>query len=303
MPPVGRTPRPDAARKRPVHGLLRGTVLRPMMRPPSAPRLLSPYAGMRISELSALWPVGENCVRLPTMDECRQGWSASSRAMSSSGKVSECIMSKKDRAVVQALLDRHGQTYAAQAGITLRNTPAPLYQLLVLALLLSARIRADTAVAAARALFAAGMRDARRMSEATWQQRVDALGEGGYRRYDERTSTQLGDGAELLLERYKGDLRRLREGTDPKKLLQEIPGIGPTGANIFLREAQAVWPEFSPYLDRKVLDGAERLGLPTSAEKLAALVDDGELPQLGAGLVRTALDKRIAEEVRSAATS
>lgn len=48
-----------------------------------------------------------------------------------------------------------------------------------------------------------------------------------------RTSTQLGDGAELLMERYKGDLRRLREDTYPKKLLREIPGIGPAGVNIF----------------------------------------------------------------------
>ncbi|MFG2532047.1 endonuclease [Streptomyces sp. NPDC048516] len=211
-------------------------------------------------------------------------------------------MGKKDEAVVRALLDRHGQTYAAQAGIKLRNTPAPLYQLLVLSLLLSARIRADTAVEAARALFSAGMRDARRMGQATWQQRVDALGEGGYRRYDERTSTQLGDGAELLLERYKGDLRQLREGTDPKKLLQDIPGIGPTGADIFLREAQAVWPEFCPHLDRKVLDGAQRLGLPSSPKKLASLVDDAGLPKLAAALVRVALDERKAEQVRSAAT-
>ncbi|MDT0457213.1 endonuclease [Streptomyces sp. DSM 41527] len=212
-------------------------------------------------------------------------------------------MSKKDEAIVRALLDRHGRTYAAQAGIRLRNTPAPLYQLLVLSLLLSARIRADIAVEAARALFSAGMRDARRMSEATWQQRVDALGEGGYRRYDERTATQLGDGAALLLERYRGDLRRLRESTDPKKLLRDIPGIGPTGADIFLREAQAVWPELSPRLDRKVLDGAHLLGLPASARKLASLVDDADLPQLAAALVRVALDKRKAEQVRSAAAA
>ncbi|MDX3771397.1 MULTISPECIES: endonuclease [unclassified Streptomyces] len=212
-------------------------------------------------------------------------------------------MSKKNEAVVRALLDLHGQTYAAQAGIKLRNTPAPLYQLLVLSLLLSARIRADTAVAAGRALFGAGMRDARRMAEATWQQRVDALGEGGYRRYDERTSTQLGDGAKQLLERYKGDLRRLREGTDPRKLLREIPGIGPTGVNIFLREAQALWPEFAPYLDRKTLDGAERLGLSISPKTLASLVEDADLPRLAAGLVRTALDKRIAEEVRAAVSA
>lgn len=210
-------------------------------------------------------------------------------------------MSEKDQAVVRALLDRHGRTYAADAGIRLRNTPMPLYQLLVLSHLLSARIKSDIAVAAARALFAAGMRDARRMAKATWQERVDALGEGGYRRYDERTATQLGDEADLLIREYKGDLRRLRETGDPKKLLLDFPGIGPSGAGIFLREVQGVWPEFAPYLDAKALEGAGRIGLPEDAQSLARLVEERDLPRLAAALIRVALDKRAAEEVRSAA--
>src|SRR5215207_8314114 len=44
------------------------------------------------------------------------------------------------RDVVQTLLDRHGTTYAEEAGIRLADKPSPLYRLLVLALLLSARI-------------------------------------------------------------------------------------------------------------------------------------------------------------------
>ncbi|MCN9243491.1 endonuclease [Streptomyces sp. RY43-2] len=205
--------------------------------------------------------------------------------------------------IVRALLDRQRHTYPAQAGIRLRNTPAPLYQTLVLAILLSARIRADTAVAAARALFDAGLRDPRAMADASWQQRVDALGEGGYRRYDERTSTMLGKGAELLLDRYGGDLRRLREEPDPRQALLDIPGIGPTGADIFLRDVQGVWPEFAPYLDDKALDGARRLGLPASPEELGDLVERRELPRLADGLVHAALDKPLADDVRAAVTS
>ncbi|MFF4041199.1 endonuclease [Streptomyces sp. NPDC001816] len=206
----------------------------------------------------------------------------------------------EDRAVVRALLDRQRRTYPAQVGIRLRNTPAPLYQTLVLAILLSARIRADIAVAAARALFDAGLRDPRSMADASWQERVDALGKGGYRRYDERTATLLGKGAELLLERYDGDLRRLREEPDPKKALLDVPGIGPTGADIFLRDVQGVWPEFAPYSDRKALDGARRLGLPASPEKLSGLVAGREMPRLADGLVHAALDKPLADEVLAA---
>ncbi|UUU29162.1 endonuclease [Streptomyces sp. CA-210063] len=217
------------------------------------------------------------------------------------GKSGRKTTGATDEAVVRALLDRQRRAYTAQAGIRLRNTPAPLYQTLVLATLLSARIQADIAVAAAKALFDAGMRTPRSMADASWQQRVDALGEGGYRRYDERTSTMLGKGAELVLERYDGDLRRLREEADPKKALLDIPGIGPTGADIFLRDVQGVWPEFAPYIDRKALDGARRLGLPASPEKLSGLVPDREMPRLADGLVHAALDKPLADEVRAAA--
>lgn len=205
-----------------------------------------------------------------------------------------------DKALARALLDRQRHTYAAQAGIRLRNTPAPLYQTLVLAILLSARIKADIGVAAARALFDAGLRDPRSMADATWQERVDALGTGGYRRYDERTSTMLGKGAELLLEHYGGDLRRLREEPDPRAALLDIPGIGPTGADIFLRDVQGVWPEFAPYMDGKALDGARRLGLPASPEKLGGLVGRRDIPRLADGLVHAALDKPLADEVRDA---
>lgn len=207
----------------------------------------------------------------------------------------------KQRTVVDALLHSHGGTYAADAGIRLRDTPQPLYQLLVLALLLSAPIRAGTAVATLRALRDAGLRNPRRMLDATWQQRVDALGRGGYRRYDESTSTRLADGAELLIRRWHGDLRRMRAEADGdvpvlRHLLQDMPGIGPVGADIFLREVQAVWPEVVPYFDTRALHGAERLGLGNDATRLARLAGDEGPATLAAALVRASLDDDIVED-------
>src|SRR5207244_4128295 len=80
--------------------------------------------------------------------------------------------------LITVLLDRYGRTFAEEAGIRLADRPAPLYQLLVLATLLSARISAGVAVAAARELFRAGYRTPQAMSQASWQDRVDALGRG-----------------------------------------------------------------------------------------------------------------------------
>ncbi|MGW5927504.1 endonuclease [Streptomyces anulatus] len=215
-------------------------------------------------------------------------------------------VSASARRITDALLERYGRTYAAEAGIRLRDTPQPLYQLLVLSHLLSARIRASVAVSAARALFADGMRTPRRMADATWQQRVDALGEGGYRRYDERTSTQLGEGAQLVLDVWKGDLRRLRaeangDGEVVRAGLRRVQGIGPAGADIFVREVQNLWPETGFWVGAKGLQGAERLGLPTSPDTLAEVARGQDRSAFAAALVRAALDREVSEAVREAA--
>jgi hypothetical protein len=193
---------------------------------------------------------------------------------------------------VRDLLEEHGTTYAVAAGITLRDKPAPLYQLLVLTTLSATRISADVAVAAARELFAAGWRTPAAMREATWQQRVDALGRGGYRRYDESTATALERGAVHLLDTYGGDLRRIRPepGADAVERLVEavssFPRIGPVGARIFVREVQDVWPEVRPYFDDRALASARRLGLPSDPAELAQLAPRGRVADLAAALVR-----------------
>ena len=79
---------------------------------------------------------------------------------------------------MRALLREYGQTYAAEAGIQLKDTPQPLYRMLVLASLLSARIRASVAVATTRALYDAGLRDPRRMVDATWRRSARRTGGG-----------------------------------------------------------------------------------------------------------------------------
>lgn len=203
--------------------------------------------------------------------------------------------------LARTLVKEYGSTYAEQAGIKLADRPAPLYRLLVLTVLLSTRIRADIAVAAARELAKFGTPE--KMRDASWQQRVDALGRAHYVRYDESTATALGEGAQYVLAEYKGDLRRMGEVAQQdarqlRKLLRRVPRIGGVGADIFCREAQAVWPWLRPYLDRRTLDGARRLGLPADPDRLAKLVPDGDLARLSAGLVRVTLDQDLVKRLR-----
>ena len=200
---------------------------------------------------------------------------------------------RSTRGIVRALLDAHGRTYADEAGITLTDKPAPLYQLMVMTLLSSARIGADVAMASARELFEAGWRTPERMRDATWQQRVDALGRGGYRRYDESTSSKLEENATWLIDEHHGDLRELRPGDDDGEALADeltqAPRIGPVGAGIFMREVQGVWPEVQPFFDRRGLAEAERLGLPTEPAALADLASREDLPRLASALVRSGM--------------
>ncbi|MET0187518.1 MAG: endonuclease [Pseudonocardia sediminis] len=213
-------------------------------------------------------------------------------------------MSADDR-TVEALLQTAGQTYAAEAGISLKDEPAPLYRLLVLTTLLSSRVQSNLGVAATRELVSSGMGTPERMRDATWQERVDAMDRAHYTRVDEQMATALGEAAVMLLDRYKGDLRGLRaeadgDATRIRTLLTAFPRIGPVGADIFAREAQAVWPELRPTLDGKALDGAKRLGLPGDESALAELVDDDRLAAFSAALTRVALDEELAASIADA---
>ena len=211
----------------------------------------------------------------------------------------------KDR-IVKALLERHGQTYAAELGIDLeRNTPSVLYRWLCAATLLSARIGADIAMDAARALADQGWTTAQKMADATWEQRTRTLNQAGYARYDESTSRMLGDTAEMLLEKYGGDLRKLRDAAerDPgreRALLKECKGIGDVGADIFCREAQVAWHELFPFADRRALEAAGRLGLEDDADRLARRASRKDYPRLLAALVRTGLANDVDEVLEAA---
>jgi hypothetical protein len=212
--------------------------------------------------------------------------------------------SKKD--TVRALLDRHGRTYAEELRIDVgKATPSGLFRLLCASVLFSARIDAEIATKAARNLARRGWRTADKLADSTWRERVAALNDAGYTRYQERTATMLGELAETARERWKGDLRKLREEAerDPKRerrLLKQVKGLGDTGVDIFFREAQVAWDELRPYADRRALDAARRLRLGGDPAALARLADGEDFPRLVAALVRTELAKDH-DEIRAAA--
>jgi endonuclease III len=208
--------------------------------------------------------------------------------------------------IIDALLEHHGKTYAAELGIDLgKGTPSALFRWLCASILLSARISGDLALQAARALSAKGWRTADKMAAATWEQRTRTLNQAGYARYDESTSRMLGDTAQMLLDRYGGDLRKLREAAerDPaqeRKLLKQCKGLGDVGVSIFFRETQLAWDELYPFADERALRTAERLGLEGDAKALAKGLPRQEFPRLVAALIRVGLAKDVDAVLRQA---
>jgi len=209
------------------------------------------------------------------------------------------IRKPNPRSIAGALLRLYGRTFAEDLGIDASgNKPSPLFCLLVSALLFSTRISHNIALKSARLLFDRGWTTPQRMAASTWDQRVRALDEGGYVRYDERTSTMLGETAQMLIDLYEGDLRNLRaaakaEPAQERKLLDQFKGVGEVAVNIFFREAQLAWPELFPFADQKALTSAKALGLPADAAALASLVEGREnFVKLVAALVRVQLERK-----------
>ncbi|MGM0585358.1 MAG: hypothetical protein ACQEUZ_11990 [Pseudomonadota bacterium] len=214
-------------------------------------------------------------------------------------------MSDRSREIVREVLRRRPESRADALGIDLsKDEPAQHFQWLVASLLFSARISADQAERAAKALFDQGWTTPEKMAATSWEERVKVLNANGYARYDESTSRYLGEGLALLRERWGNDLRNLREeaGRKPAKereLLKEFKGIGDVGADIYLREAQLAWEENHPFADRRAQAAAEALGLDPAPERLAELAGKRDLPRLLDALVWIDLNDE-AEAVKAA---
>lgn len=207
----------------------------------------------------------------------------------------------KPEPLARRLLKVAGTTYAAEAGIRIRDKPMPLFQLLVLCMLASKPIGAATAARAARELFCSGLRTPKAVLSAERQTMISAFGRAHYVRYDESSATRLTAIAHRVRDEYSGDLRELAQRTRPdvsaaKRMLKTFNGIGDTGADIFLRQVQDVWIWVRPYFDDRATAAAKQLGLPTDPKKLASVAPSSNA-LLAAALVRVALDDELRLQV------
>jgi endonuclease III len=112
------------------------------------------------------------------------------------------------------------------------------------------------------------------MLKAGWDRLVEILDAGGYARYDFSTATKLLEIMTVLQQKY-GGLENLYcqapTEKDLEKRLLEFNGVGPTTAQIFLRELRGIW-HLQPRVAEIAQAAARTLSIDLSqleAERLA----------------------------------
>lgn len=123
-----------------------------------------------------------------------------SRSGSRSGSaVSESVSSK-----LRKTIDDYGALPLQGTAVKepLKPEPETILAMVIDALLKSTRISHDLAQRAVKTVIEAGYHDVGKLSESTWDKRVDVLARAGYNRYREQNATRLGDLAEWVIGEY-----------------------------------------------------------------------------------------------------
>lgn len=133
---------------------------------------------------------------------------------------------------------------AEALGITIEKKERPLFHWFLASYLFGRRIQQNVALQTWEVFMKHGIDTPQKIASHSWQQLVDLLGEGNYRRYDESTAHHLLEMARTLVRDYHGNLLNMydecRDEKEFKKRLQDLKGVGPVTTDIFMREAQPV---------------------------------------------------------------
>jgi endonuclease III len=174
-----------------------------------------------------------------------------------------------------------GGRYSREVGIDVGGGADEVERWFLASTLFGTRIRAATAARTFRVLDEAGLVRVARARGFPWNDLVALLDRGGYTRYDFRTATRLHVLADVLNDRYGGEVaeigRRYPAYLALRAALDALPGWGPVTVEVFLRELRGVWSGAEPPLDDRAARAARHLELVSSEDPVDAL---GELRQV-----------------------
>ena len=157
--------------------------------------------------------------------------------------------------------------YSEELGINLaNNTDKELFKWFLASILYGARISETIAKHTYQTFKCYHLLTPQKIRQAGWDYLVNPImREGGYVRYDGKTSSTLLKVCETLIEEYNGSLLSLHnkahDHLDLEKRLERFYGVGPTTVNIFLRELRPYWTKSDPEPLPLVKEAASRLGI------------------------------------------
>ncbi|OTA61488.1 hypothetical protein K449DRAFT_370672 [Hypoxylon sp. EC38] len=206
---------------------------------------------------------------------------------------------KQSNPKIQQLILKYGELPLSQTELSDPDKPAPetVLALVLNAILSSTRISHAIAAKTVALVIEAGYHKLNVLKKSTWQERTEVLTEGGYTHYREKTATMMGDLAQLIEEKYEGDLNTILRLTseNPTKIraeLKQIKGLGDVGINIFFDTAQHIWPCLAPFIDPRSLKTAEEIGIGGGVNVLWKEVseDPEKMCRLASALTKLRLD-------------
>lgn len=176
---------------------------------------------------------------------------------------------------IKLLMQIFPKSYSEELGINLKSKrESEIFKWFLASILFGARIGETIAKQTYRAFERRGILTPKAIQSTSWHEMIDIMAEGGYVRYDGRTTTMLCDVTKKLLEEYAGKVSNVYKASEDTKdlesKLQEFKGIGPITTNIFLRELRGVWA-VEPLPSRFSIVAAINLGLIRSKNPERAL--------------------------------
>jgi len=183
------------------------------------------------------------------------------------------------REAVRQLIEKLGQRYSEILGIDLeKGNEGEVFKWFLVSILFGAPIAETSAMKTYRRFEKRGVVTPETIIKTGWHGLVEILDEGGYTRYDYKTSDKLLEVMGNLKTRYGGSLSLLHEqAADSRDLEKRIMGLGKGVGNvtvgIFLRELRGLWRKADPKPTPLVTLAAKKLGMIEKEEPEEALAE------------------------------
>lgn len=172
-----------------------------------------------------------------------------------------------DSTITDALIKNFGGKYSKILGIDLTTgEDMEIFKWFLASILFGAPIGETSVMKTYRYFESHGVLTPQKILDTGWEGLVEILDDGGYTRYDFKTSDKLLTVMRKLVDLYEGSLSLLHDrslnSSDLEKRIKNLgKGIGEVTVSIFLRELRNIWKKADPKPTPLVILAANNLGI------------------------------------------